>query len=383
LTQDEDNLMKKRMLIMLIIVGLLFTGIFGFQIFKGIMIKKYLSSNKAPAITVSAAKVESQEWQKTLFTVGNTRAVQGVDITAEAAGLVRKIYFNSGDDVQKDQLLVQLNADADIGSLHSLQAAAELSTITYKRDKEQLKDKAISQAIVDADAADLKGKKAQVKQQTAIVEQKSIRAPFTGKLGITMVNPGQYLNPGDKVVTLQTLDSVYIDFNLPQQQISQIKLGQKVKVNSDSYPERVFNGTITAINPLIDTSTRNFQVESTVKNGQKELIPGMFVNVSVDTGAAQKFLTVPQTAISFNPYGSTVYIVEEVNGDDGRATLKVKQVFVNTGETRGDQVAITSGIKEGDMIVTSGQLKLRNGSEVAINNKVQPSNNAAPKLTDQ
>ncbi len=375
--------MTKRMVIMLVSVGLLFGAIFGFQFFKAQMIKKFMAANTAPPVTVTTAKAELQPWQLQLNSVGSLRAVRGVDVTTEIAGLVRSMQFASGETVDAGQLLVQLNVDADIAQWHSLQAAAELSETIYERDKAQFTIQAISQATLDADAADLKSKQALAAQQAAIIEKKTIRAPFAGRLGITTVNPGQYVNPGDKIVTLQSVDPIYVDFSLPQQQLSRIAVGQKVTAVIDAYPGRTFAGKITAIDPRVDSSTRNVQVEATLGNAKRELLSGMFASVTVDTGGAQSYLTLPQTAVSFNPYGETVYIVEEGKGPDGKPMLTAKQRFVKSGESRGDQVTILSGVKEGEIVVTSGQLKLRNGSEIIVNNAVQPANNPAPKPVDE
>jgi membrane fusion protein (multidrug efflux system) len=201
---------------------------------------------------------------------------------------------------------------------------------------------------------------------------------------ITTVNPGQYVNPGDKIVTLQALDTMLIDFYLPQQELSRVKLGQVVAVSSDTYPGRTFNGKITSINPKVDPDSRNFQVEALINNARRELLPGMYATVDVRAGAPKEFLTLPQTAVTYNTYGDTVFIVEESGkGPDNKPVLTAKQSFVTVGEKRGDQVAILSGLKEGDTVVTSGQLKLKNGSPVVINNTVQPSNEAAPKPEEQ
>jgi membrane fusion protein (multidrug efflux system) len=386
--------MTKRMVIMLIIVGLLFGGIFGFQIFKGMMIKKYMAGNKAPPAIVTTMTAEMQDWQPQLNAVGSLRAHRGVDVTTEIAGLVRKMDFVSGSNVSEGQLLVELNADSDIAQLHALEAAAELAGIVYQRDREQFEVEAISKATLDADAADLKSKKAQVEQQAAIVAKKSIRAPFSGRLGITTVNPGQYLNPGDKIVTLQELDPIYVDFSLPQQQVSRLTKGLRVVATSDGYAGKTYSGNVQAVDPKVDSNTRNLQITATLANPQRELLPGMFATVNLEAGATQRNITLPQTAVSFNPYGATVYLVQDAGktadtkAADGKPTdakpgLVAKQSFVVTGETRGDQVAILSGVKQGDVVVTSGQLKLRNGSEVIINNKVQPSNDAAPAPVDQ
>jgi membrane fusion protein (multidrug efflux system) len=376
--------MVKRMLIMLIGVGFLFGGIFAYKAFVSYKMKKSMSVAQAPPVTVSAIKAEYVPWQPQLKAVGSLRAVRGVDVTSEIAGLVQTIHFKSGDKVAADQLLVQLNADSDTALLHSLEAAAELADTVYERDKKQYEAQAVSKATLDSDAADLKVKRAQVKQQAAIVEKKSIRAPFSGRLGISTVNPGQYINPGDKVVTLQSLDKIYTDFYLPQQELSRIFLGQQVVVTTDTYPGRTFSGKITAVNPKVDPDTRNFQVEATISNPRHELLPGMYASVEVKAGAIHSYLTLPQTAVTFNPYGETVFVIEESGkGLDGKPLLTVRQAFVTVGPTRGDQIAILKGINENDIVVTSGQLKLKNGSRVIINNQVQPSNEAAPRPPDE
>ena len=264
--------MKKRMTIMLIAVGLLIGGLVGFNFFKGYMMQKYMGKGGLPPATVSAMKAEYQVWQPQLNAVGTLRAVRGVDVTTEVAGLVRSINFKSGDEVKAGQVLAQLNADSDIAQLHSLEAAAELASTVYERDKAQLAAEVISKAQVDTDAGDLKSKRAQVAQQQAVVEKKTLRAPFAGKLGISIVNPGQYLNPADKLVTLQTIDPIYVDFYLPQQQLPQVAIGQTVTLTTDTYKDVPFTGKINAINPKIDTNTRNVQVEATIPNTKRQLL---------------------------------------------------------------------------------------------------------------
>ncbi len=376
--------MKKRMFIMLAVVGLLFGGIFGFKIFMMQMIKKSMASQQAPAVTVSTIRAEMHTWQPQLKAVGTLRAVRGVDVTSEITGLVKTVTFKSGDEVRAGQVLVQLNADSDIAQLRSAEADAELAQTVYERDKKQFAIKAVSQAVLDSDAADLKSKRALAAQQAAMVAKKTIRAPFGGRLGISTVNPGQYINPGDKIVTLQALDTLYADFYLPQQELSNLSLGRKVQVSSDSCPGRTFVGRISSINPKVDPETRNVQVEATIANPGRILLPGMFASVTVQAGEERRYLTLPQTAVTFNPYGETVYLVrEDGKGKDGKALLKAKQVFVTTGGTRGDQVAILKGVKEGDTVITAGQLKLKNDSPVVINNKVRPSNDMAPKPVDE
>jgi membrane fusion protein, multidrug efflux system len=381
---DQSKKIIRGMLIMLLIVGIIFGGIFGYKWFQMQMIKKSMAGQKMPPVTVTATKAESKDWQPHLKAVGSLRAVRGVDVTCEIAGLVRSINFQPGQNVSAGQLLVQLNADSDIAQLHSLEAAAALAKIAFERDSKQYAVQAISRAVLDADEADLKIKQALVEQQKALVEKKSIRAPFDGRLGISTVNLGQYLNPGDKIVTLQALDTLYNDFNLPQQELGRLKKGQVVIAASDTYPGRAFRGRITTINPKVDPDTRNIQIESVINNPGRELLPGMYVGVEIDTGGSKKYITLPQTAVSFNPYGEMVFIVEKGAKDaSGRETLTVQQTIVTIGPTRGDQVAILSGIKEGDTVVTSGHFKLKPGSAVVINNKVQPKNDPAPKPVDE
>lgn len=380
--------MKKRMTIMVIAVGLLVGGLVGFNVFKGIMMQKYMGKGGLPPATVTAMKADFQVWQPQINAVGTLRAIHGVDVTTEVAGLVRSVNFKSGDEVKAGQVLAQLNADADIAQLHSLEAAAELAATVYERDKAQLAAEVISKAQVDTDAADLKSKRAQVAQQQAVLEKKTLRAPFAGKVGISIVNPGQYLNPADKLVTLQTIDPIYVDFYLPQQQLPQVAIGQTVTLTTDAFKDVVFTGKINAINSKVDTNTRNVQVEATIPNAKRQLLPGMFANVRVSSGEDSRYLTLPQTAITFNPYGNTVFVAKPSDKNEdkdgkGNAKLLAQQVFVTTGPTRGDQVAILKGIDQGADVVTSGQVKLKNGTPLIIDNTVQPANNPNPKPQEQ
>jgi membrane fusion protein (multidrug efflux system) len=375
--------MTKRMLIMLACAVLLFGGIFGYKAIEAHLAEKAMSAYRGQPAAVSTTKAEMQTWQPQLNAVGTVRAEQGVEVTTEIAGLVRDVDFSSGEDAHEGQVLVKLNADADEALLNSLKAEAELARTTFARDQRQFKVKAISQATLDVSEADLKSKQAQVNQQAAIVDKKTIRAPFDGRLGISTVNVGQYLNPGDQIVTLQAIDPVYVDFFLPQQNIARVALGQAVTVTTDTYPNRKFDGKITAINPKVDPQTRNIEIEATVPNTRHELLPGMFAAVQVQAGQAEHHVTLPKTAVTYNPYGETVFIVEKTaKGPKEGPELIAKQTFVTVGETRGDQVAILEGVKAGETVVTSGQLKLKNGSPVTINNEIQPSNEAAPHPTD-
>ncbi|WP_035900936.1 efflux RND transporter periplasmic adaptor subunit [Legionella cherrii] len=381
----KEIFLKKQMIIMLVAVGILFGLIFGWKAIGNYMMSQYFLQMKSPAVTVSTMKVETSLWQPTLKSVGSMRARLGVNVTTELAGMVQTILFTPGALVKKGAVLAQLNADAELGQLRSLQAQVELAKITYKRDKAQYAVRAVSRQTVDTDEWNLRNLEAQVAQQAATVQKKTIRAPFAGQLGINNINPGQYLNVGDTVTTLQALDPLYADFYLPQQDLAQLKVGQTVKVVTDTFPEKVFLGKITTIEPIVDSATRNVQVEATIPNPDYLLKPGMFTRVEVETGAKESHLTLPQSAISFNPYGDIVFLVKQSDQKDknNKPILVVKQVFVTVGETRGDQIAVLKGLHEGDIVVTSGQLKLKNGSNVLINNKIQPSNEASPKVAER
>jgi membrane fusion protein (multidrug efflux system) len=376
--------MTKRMIIMLIAVGLAFGGVFGFQAFKNAMIRKFMSAATAPPQTVSTVMAVTQDWQPQIEAVGSLRAVKGADLAFEVSGIVKEIHFNSGDDVPAGDILVMLRADDDIGKLAALQATAALGEINYKRDQEQFKIKAVSQATLDADAANLKNGNAQVAEQQAVVEKKTLRAPFAGRLGVRAVDIGQYISAGTMVVTLQALDPIYADFFLPQQVLSQVRLEQAVTIKIDTYPDEDFIGPITAINPKVDAATRNVQVRATLKNPDRRLLPGMYASVRIAAGNKERYVTLPQTALTYNPYGETVYIVDDKGTDPGgQRQLVARQTLVTAGPKRGDQVAILSGIEEGQTVVTAGQMKLHNGSTLMIDNTVRPTADANPIPVDQ
>lgn len=401
----------KRWLIMILGVVVLVAilgGIKGWQIHK--MIADYKAMG-TPLQTISTTKAAFQEWRPQLHAVGSVRAVRGADLSAEVAGIVDGIQFKSGEKVKAGQRLLELRAADDIARLNALKASAELAQLTYNRDKAQLAAQAISQAQFDNDSANLKNARAAVAQQQALVDKKIIRAPFDGQLGIRAVDLGQYLTPGTKIVTLQQLDSVFVDVYLPQQDLAQVTAGDAVTVTTDTFPGKTFAGTIQAVNPKVDTDTRNAQVRAVLENPEHKLLPGMFAKLNVSVGKNQRYLTLPSTAITYNPYGETVFIVmpesqfkaeqaakAKAEGDDGNGnkaadenatskddgkTLVTKQVFVTVGPTRGDQVAILSGLKAGDVVVTSGQLKIKSGTAVEINNTVVPTDDPNPKPADQ
>ncbi len=376
--------MTKRMILMLVLAGVLFGGIFGYQAYKARMIRKSMASHGEPPQTVSVMKATLQEWQPQTEAVGSLVAVRGADISPEVSGIVSAIHFSSGQEVDTGAPLLDLNADSDIAKLRSLKAAAELARQTYERDRQQFEIQAISRATLDADIANLKSAGAQVAEQQALVDKKFIHAPFAGRLGIRAVDLGQYLNAGTKIVTLQSLDPIHVDFYLPQKSVGQVATGHKVLVRTDAFPGRTFSGEIAAVDPKVDLNTRNVQVRATIRNPRHLLLPGMYVTTDIAVGRSRRYVTLPQTAIAYNPYGNVVFLVQERGkGPDGKPLLVAEQKFVTTGETRGDQVAILSGVKEGDMVVTTGQIKLRNGTPVIINNSIVPTDNPAPKPKDE
>lgn len=380
----ERPLMTRRMVIMLVVVGLVLGAVFGFEAVRSYMVKKYMATAPPPPVAVSVVRAGLQEWQPHVSAVGTLRAMLGVDVTSEVSGLIQRTHFVSGQDAFRDQLLVQLDADTEIAQLRSLEASYELSKTVLERDRKQYAVKAISRAALDASVADARVKGAQVAQQKTVIAKKFIRAPFAGRLGIGIANPGQYINPGEKIVTLQALDPIFLDFYLPQQNLSRIKPGQELNVSSDSFPGRVFRGTITAMDPRVDQNTRNFQVEATLGNPEHLLLPGMFASVEIRTGRAERHITLPRTAVTYNPYGVTVYLLEEKGRDkSGKPVLTARQTFVTVGPSRGDQVAILKGVREGDLVITSGQQKLKSGSRVFVNNRVQPLNQPYPKPVEE
>jgi membrane fusion protein (multidrug efflux system) len=371
----------RRMTIMLCGVFLLLGLIFGFNQLKTFMIKHFIAGMGLPPATVSTMVVESTAWQPKLSSVGNVRAFRGVELSTEIGGLVQNVAIKSGMDVKEGDLLIKLNDASDVAQLNSLKALADLAKVINERDRQQLEIQAISKNVFDTSKADAKSKQAQVEQQTALVAKKNLKAPFSGRVGIVMINPGQYVNPGDKLLTLQTLDPIFVDFNLPQSNAEQIQVGQEIVVTTDAFKGSSFTGKVTAVSPKVDTNTRNIQIEAQLANPDKMILPGMFANVNIKLGDEVKLLTLPQTAVTYNPYGSTVFIAKPTGKKDkqGKPALEAQQVFVTTGLTRGDQVAILKGVEEGATVVTSGQLKLKNGTPLIVNNKVLPSNSPNPQ----
>lgn len=377
-------MITRRMTIMLIVVGVIFGGTIAFLVIRGQMIKHFLASMGQPPQTVSTTVAGLEDWQPVIRSVGTLRAERGTDISPQLAGVITEIPFRSDSDVKAGDLLARLFDEDDVARLNSLKASAELARLTYERSKTLVRTNAVSKASLDTAVATLKSAQAQIAEQQALVDKKQIRAPFDGHVGIRLVDVGQYVTAGQKVTTLQALDPIYIDFKLPQQQIRLIAVGQSVKIATDAFPGQTFEGKIAAIDPKVDVDTRNVAVRAELSNSERKLLPGMFASIEIRTGTPQKLLTLPQTAITYNPYGQTVFLVKKGEaGQDGKTPLTARQKFVTTGDTRGDQVAVTGGVEPGDTVVIAGQLKLKNGTPVAINNSVKLPNDATPTPQDQ
>jgi membrane fusion protein, multidrug efflux system len=383
--------MFRRMAIMLVLVALTFAAIFGFEAFKARMIQKAIAGLRNPPQTVSTVTASTQPWQKQLEAVGSAKAQKGADLSPQVSGIVKAIYFQSGAKVEKGTLLVELEAADDIAHLEALKATEALAQLNYDRDTRLVKTNAISQQTADTDLATLKSDQAQVAQQQALVGYKSVTAPFAGRLGIRQVDLGQYVAPGTPIVTLQQLDPIFIDFYLPQQALAQIKTGQAVTASVDTYPDQKFSGKILAINPIVNAASRNVQVRATFANPDEKLLPGMFATVDIDVGTPQHYVTLPKTAIYYNSYGDIAYVVKPENAEkSGDKDAKragesyiAQQVFVKTGDSRGDQVAVLSGIEPGDVVVSAGQNKLHNGSPVRIDNDVKVPFSANPQVSEE
>lgn len=371
-----------RFIVMLVLVGALLGGLVWFNFFKTRMIHQFMGSQGEPTVTVSTGEVASQDWNPGIDAVGSLRALRGVDLSSEVAGVVRKVHFVSGQRVERGNRLLELNDEVERAQLKSLETARDLARQVLQRDRQLLAIQAATAAQVEADEADLRSKGAQVDAQRALVAKKVMAAPFSGRIGISTVAPGQYVNPGDHLANLQDLDNLVVDFNVPQGTAPQAHLEAPVEITVDAWPGEVFKGEVSARSAAVDAATRNLQVEATVGNARHRLLPGMFAHVSLLARQPESHLTVPQTAVAFNPYGAMVYLVQDDKGADGKSRLVARQAIVKTGPTRGDQVAILEGLKAGDRVVTSGQLKLHNGTPIAIDNKVVPSDSPDPRPVD-
>ena len=374
--------MAKRMIVMLAVTLLIVAGL-GFVKFR--QIQTAIAQGAAfqpPPDAVTTIVATEEEWPETLSVIGTMAAVQGVSVSADLPGTVERIEFESGEAVRAGYVLAVLDTRQERAQLAAIEAQRELARVTFDRMQGLLQERVISRAEFDRATADYRQTDARVAEIQAVIERKTIRAPFSGILGIRQVNLGQYLAGGDPLVTLQSVDPIYVNFGVPQQAAARVPIGRAVRVTTDGVTGAEWTGRVTAIDSLVDEATRNIRVQATLANPGGRLRPGMFVQSEVALGASQTVIALPASAISYAPYGDSVFVVSDLKDDSGKSYRGVRQQFVKAGPARGDQIAVLSGIKPGDEVVTSGVFKLRNGAAVLVNNTVQPGNDPAPKPED-
>jgi membrane fusion protein, multidrug efflux system len=374
--------MAKRMLVMLAVM-LVIIGTLGFVKFR--QIQTAIAEGAAfqpPPDAVTTIVAQQEAWPSTLSAIGTMAAVQGVTVSADLPGTVDRIAFDSGRAVRQGDVLAELDTRQERAQLAAIEAQRELARLNYNRLKGLLSERVISQAEFDRAAAEQKQTDAQVGEIRATIERKTIRAPFSGMLGIRQVNRGQYLAAGDPVVPLQSLNPIYVNFGVPQQDLTQVRIGHRVKVTTADLAGVELAARVTAVDSVVDEATRNIQVQATLDNPKGLLRPGMFVQTELSLGTSRPIVALPASAISYAPFGDSVFVVTDLKGENGQSYRGVRQQFVKLGAARGDQIAILSGVTPGEEIVTSGVFKLRNGAPVHINNKVQPGNKRAPNPED-
>lgn len=374
--------MAKRMILML---GVMAAAIAALGFVKVQQIQAGMAQAAAfqpPPEAVTTIVAAEEEWADTLAVIGTTAAVQGVTVAADLPGLVDRIAFESGRFVREGDVLVALDTRQEQAQLAAAEAQRELARLNFERMQALVVDGAISRADYDRAAAEQKSTDARVGEIKAAIARKTIRAPFSGVLGLRQVNLGQYLSGGDPIVPLQSLHPIYVNFGVPQQETSRMRIGRRVRVTTDDLSGVEFTGRITAVDSVVSEETRNVRVQATVPNPDGKLKPGMFVQTAVVTGATRSTVSLPASSISYAPFGDSVFVLAEMKGPDGRPYKGVRQQFVTLGPARGDRVAVVSGVKAGDEVVTSGVFKLRNGAAVLVNNAVQPANSDSPKLGD-
>jgi membrane fusion protein (multidrug efflux system) len=371
--------MLKRMIIMLTVTFAIVAGL-GFVKVKQVqnMIAQGAAYQPPPeaVTTIVAAK---EQWPSTLTAIGSVAAVRGVTVSADLPGVVDRIAFESGEAVHEGDVLAILDTRQERAQLAAAEAQRDLSRVNYDRIQGLLDERVVSRAEFDQATATERQARARVGEISAAIERKTIRAPFSGVLGLRHVNLGQYLSAGDALVTLQSLNPIYVNFGVPQQSMAEVRAGRVVRIAAGDGAGAQLEGRITAIDSVVDESTRNMQTQATVPNTRGTLRPGMFVQTEVVVGASTEVITLPGSAISYAPYGNSVFVVSDLKDQKGNAYRGVRQQFVKLGPARGDQIAVVSGVKAGEEVVTSGVFKLRNGAAVLVNNKVRPGNNPAPK----
>jgi len=372
--------MRRRMMFMLAAVALFIGAIGSMKFFQIRAAIAQNSSYRPPPEAVTTIVAREERWPATLSAIGTVAAVHGVIVSADLPGIVAGIDFESGSRVAAGEVLVRLDTSQERAQLEAAEAQRELARLNLERSRQLLEKQVVAQAEHDRVAAEAAQAEARVGEIRATIERKRIRAPFAGVLGIRQVNLGQYLNGGDSVVPLQSMDPVYVSFSLPQQEVAALRIGAEVRVAADSVPHSV--GKITAINSVVDQATRTVQVQATFRNDKGSLRPGMFVEAQASLGSGAPVIALPASAINYAPYGNSIFVVGDLPGPDGKTYRGVQQRFVKVGDGRGDQVAIMSGIKPGEEVVTSGVFKLRSGAAVLVDNRVQPGNNPTAEPED-
>jgi len=374
--------MAKRMILMLTVIAV-FVSVLGFVKFKQFQAMAHqFAAMQPPPDAVTTIVAARETWPVTMAAIGTVAAVQGVTVSADLPGVVDRIAFESGRTVEAGDILVQLDTRQEQAQLAAAEAQLELARLNYERMKGLVEQDAVSRAEFDTAAAGDKQAEARAREIRATIARKTIRAPFTGVLGIRQANLGQYLNAGDAIVPLQSLNPIYVNFGIPQQQAAAARRGSIVRVLAGEPGGREFTGRVSAVNSIVDETTRNVQVQATLENPGGTLRPGMFVQARLSQGATETVVALPASAINYAPYGDSVFVVTDLKDPSGRTYRGVRQQVVKLGAARGDQIAVVSGINPGEEIVTSGVFKLRNGAPVRVNNKVQPANNPAPKPED-
>ncbi|KPK15915.1 MAG: RND transporter [Myxococcales bacterium SG8_38] len=373
--------MKRRRKSILVAVSVVVLAVVVFGAIKVAQIRAMIAAGEAyvpPAQAVTTAQVRPVEWQSQLTAVGSVVAVQGVTISSEVPGTVQAITFESGEMVKKGELLVRLDTSIERAELASAEASARLASLDLQRMKKLRAAGAGSEADLDAAAARAAQAAAAVANVKAVIAKKTVRAPFSGRLGIRQIDLGEVLQPGAPIVSLQSSDPIYVEFSLPQQALSQVDAGNAVEVTTDAFPDRSWTGKVEVVDAKIDPNTRNFTVRALVDNPTGELRPGMFVDVTVLRPEARELLAIPVSSVLFAPYGDSVYIIKQEQTDDGEPRQVVEQVFVRLGERRGDLVAVTSGLKPDDTVISTGAFKLQNGMAVIVRNDLAPEFSAEP-----
>jgi len=370
---------------MIIMLGAIALFIVAVGSFKFLQIKAAIAQGASwqpPPEAVTTIVTSQDKWPATLSVIGTVAAVQGVTVSADLPGIVESISFDSGKRVEAGDVLVKLDTRQERAQLAVAESQRDLSKLNFDRAQQLLQKGVVAQAEYDRMAAETKQAESRVGEIRAMIDRKQIRAPFSGTLGIRQINLGQYLEGGSAVVPLQSMDPVYVNFDVPQQVVASLKLGDEVRVSQDSIAAVVPAGRVTAINSVVDEATRNVQIQAVFRNPRAALRPGMFVEVEARLGTSAPVVALPASAVSYAPYGNSVYVVKDLKGKDGKSYRGVEQRFVKLGSGRGDQVAVVSGLHAGEEVVTSGVFKLRNGASVLINNKIRPSNSSTPKPED-